>query len=768
MQKRILLSFIFTLVILTNNNNDSLQARSDITPLLRAKRWNEIEQLLTKQKPRKKHEIYAAALALLKNKKHKKLSLSKQIHAFQYFTTLLGINCNHSKSELSLINCLSKIKNETQTTPIQRISSLRAATLAEKHKMSDLSQQFIMTANMDTKDLLSTLIFQQRLGQLIRSKEHKAAKLFSSRRDLQHITTPFSNFLRGRAFAYNKDKVRALHYYYKAAYVNKATWIHSNINKDIRSFYPELFKQTKANYTRSYRSLTALADKLTKKELMLIKHAYTFREIIQTSTKKTAYMDGIYFIRMNTYPSLQRLFQKYYKYIQKSSKILIKWGTALQKNNQNKKAFWLLRSFPKVFLADSDVWYMYIQLFDELYPNDVKKHRQQFKEIIKYLQNFPHHRRMQDLLLAKLLGTNDSEINWADGYYWKLATKYIPHHTASGRFFYWLKRYYIQNNQKQKLENLKNKFYALAPGSFYAAELWEKKKKGGYAKKWKNVKTRLAYLYWLSTYGGNKNAVHFLRNKKLSHLQNPKAKNIWQALQKTPSAPDSTTKLFFELGDWQTGVQYFKTQYREKLKKDSYLLQLTKLGHHSKNLNVQVYYLRRLLLSKGISLDPFSLPLGLGKLLYPRVYLKYVRQYSQSYQINENISYALMHQESLFRENAVSRSGARGLMQIMPRTGSWLSKKLFRRKQADIENPKTNIHLGIYYFARLIKKNQNDFRWAAIAYNGGPGNLRKWKKKYYTGDFYYFLERLPNNESRNYCRITYENFLRYKTIYTLN
>ena len=162
------------------------------------------------------------------------------------------------------------------------------------------------------------------------------------------------------------------------------------------------------------------------------------------------------------------------------------------------------------------------------------------------------------------------------------------------------------------------------------------------------------------------------------------------------------------------------------------------------------------------------MPTNLAKLLYPRPHKKLTIRYAKQYGMEGSMVYALMHQESLFRENAVSSSGAQGLMQIMPKTGKWLASTLLKTKYANLQEPKTNIKLGTYYFSYLMKKYKGDFRWAAIAYNGGPGNLRKWKKKYYAGDFYHFIERIPNIESRNYCRITYENYIRYNILYGLS
>ena len=70
--------------------------------------------------------------------------------------------------------------------------------------------------------------------------------------------------------------------------------------------------------------------------------------------------------------------------------------------------------------------------------------------------------------------------------------------------------------------------------------------------------------------------------------------------------------------------------------------------------------------------------------------------------------------------NAVSSSGAQGVMQLMPSTA----------KELGVNNPfdpKENIEGGVRYLAKLVKKYGN-MKFAAMAYNWGPGNTDKWIK----------------------------------------
>ncbi len=377
--------------------------------------------------------------------------------------------------------------------------------------------------------------------------------------------------------------------------------------------------------------------------------------------------------------------------------------------------------------------------------------------------------------MKSLLGQN-AEPDWAPDDFWEKAHKQMPHSNSSGRFFYWLGRYYAEKKKRRQEREIMQNFYYYAPGSMYAQEAWKNSRQNPnpakWNKAWTKVTTSADYLKWISRYGSSRKARRFLSLQKRHRYTDPKAKAIWSSLQKSVKLPGRLIPLLFQLGEWEFATRLFRERYRAKLNRSQYLLRLVRLGRASKTLNVQIYYLRRLLYKEGVAIDPFRLGQALNFLLYPRPHRSLVRSYGKNYGIEESISYALMRQESLFRENAISRTGAQGLMQIMPATGKWLADRIFPQKSLaqkasrEVFQPMYNIRFGIYYFSELLEKYERNFCWAAIAYNGGPGNLRKWRKQYYKeGDFYYFLERLPIQESRNYCRFTYENYMHYSIIY---
>ncbi|MCD6224380.1 MAG: lytic transglycosylase domain-containing protein, partial [Deltaproteobacteria bacterium] len=75
--------------------------------------------------------------------------------------------------------------------------------------------------------------------------------------------------------------------------------------------------------------------------------------------------------------------------------------------------------------------------------------------------------------------------------------------------------------------------------------------------------------------------------------------------------------------------------------------------------------------------------------------------------------------ESGYNPKALSKKGARGLMQLMPRTAKWLGV-------VDSFNPEHNINGGVRYLKQLLKQFDGDVELALAAYNAGSRNVRQY------------------------------------------
>lgn len=135
--------------------------------------------------------------------------------------------------------------------------------------------------------------------------------------------------------------------------------------------------------------------------------------------------------------------------------------------------------------------------------------------------------------------------------------------------------------------------------------------------------------------------------------------------------------------------------------------------------------------------------------------------------VDRALVYAVMRQESAFNTRARSGAGARGLMQLMPGTAGYMANKRFRgRARNKLYDPGLNLSLGQKYLRYLIRHErvEGDLFMMAAAYNGGPGNLGKWKRRVarLTDDPLLFIESLPSRETRDFIERVLSNLWMYR------
>lgn len=139
----------------------------------------------------------------------------------------------------------------------------------------------------------------------------------------------------------------------------------------------------------------------------------------------------------------------------------------------------------------------------------------------------------------------------------------------------------------------------------------------------------------------------------------------------------------------------------------------------------------------------------------------------EGFTVDRALIYAVMRQESAFNARAKSYAGARGLMQLMPATAGYMANKRFRgRTRNRLYDPGLNMALGQKYLHYLIQHEgiDGDLFMAIAAYNAGPGNLARWKRKVEkrTDDALLFIESIPARETRNFIERVLANLWMYR------
>jgi soluble lytic murein transglycosylase-like protein len=97
-----------------------------------------------------------------------------------------------------------------------------------------------------------------------------------------------------------------------------------------------------------------------------------------------------------------------------------------------------------------------------------------------------------------------------------------------------------------------------------------------------------------------------------------------------------------------------------------------------------------------------------------------IEQAGRRHKVDPRLIAAVARRESRFRARAVSPVGARGLMQLMPRTARWLGVK-------DSFNPRQSIFAGTKYLSMLLRKYNGNIDLTLAAYNAGPGAVKKYR-----------------------------------------
>ena len=117
------------------------------------------------------------------------------------------------------------------------------------------------------------------------------------------------------------------------------------------------------------------------------------------------------------------------------------------------------------------------------------------------------------------------------------------------------------------------------------------------------------------------------------------------------------------------------------------------------------------LISDAIRAEFFSEEVPYGALIYEK---------AKKYDVDPALVAAVIEQESKFRPRAKSPVGARGLMQLMPRTGRWMGAR-------NLYDPEQNVDAGVKYIKYLNKRFHGDLKKTIAAYNGGEGNVMRYR-----------------------------------------
>lgn len=138
---------------------------------------------------------------------------------------------------------------------------------------------------------------------------------------------------------------------------------------------------------------------------------------------------------------------------------------------------------------------------------------------------------------------------------------------------------------------------------------------------------------------------------------------------------------------------------------------------------------------------------------FPMPWPNVVAQQAKAQGVDANWLYAMIRRESLFMSDVGSGVGAQGLMQLMPRTASWINRKAdLGLTNFDLHDPATSITLGSAYLSYLRDRFPGQLPLAIAAYNAGPGRVKQWLPETQTMPGDVWVDTILFDETRNYVR----------------
>lgn len=152
------------------------------------------------------------------------------------------------------------------------------------------------------------------------------------------------------------------------------------------------------------------------------------------------------------------------------------------------------------------------------------------------------------------------------------------------------------------------------------------------------------------------------------------------------------------------------------------------------------------------------------QLRFPIAHQWWFDHYAEKHGIDPITLMSLARQESAMDVNARSPVGARGIMQIMPRTAQYTARKyrIPYNGARDLYSVGKNIEIGSSYLNGLLERFNDNRILAFAAYNAGPHRVKKWRERSNENlDVYAFIESIPFNETRGYV----QNILMFETYY---
>lgn len=157
------------------------------------------------------------------------------------------------------------------------------------------------------------------------------------------------------------------------------------------------------------------------------------------------------------------------------------------------------------------------------------------------------------------------------------------------------------------------------------------------------------------------------------------------------------------------------------------------------------------------------LPRDWALVMYPRAFRDEMGAVIRDENLDPELFYALVREESYFNAEISSHVGAIGLAQLMPATAAEVAR-VMRLENPVLTDPATNLAIGARYLRSLINRFDS-VHDALLGYNAGPTRARRWRAQNGALPPILYQEAVPFRETRHYVRKIYVSAAHYGALY---
>lgn len=150
--------------------------------------------------------------------------------------------------------------------------------------------------------------------------------------------------------------------------------------------------------------------------------------------------------------------------------------------------------------------------------------------------------------------------------------------------------------------------------------------------------------------------------------------------------------------------------------------------------NRSVFFEEMARINDVIRRDFFSSAMPYGDIIHEK---------AEKYQVDPILVAAVIEQESKFHRKAQSNVGARGLMQLMPKTGRWMGAH-------DLYDPEQNVDAGVKYIKYLQTRFDGNLKKTIAAYNAGEGNVRRYNGVPPFSETQHYVKKVMHNYDKRH------------------